>query len=101
MLLIREWEVDDNSYASRERFIHVPMQIGRQNGDTVVLFHLLQQVADLDIGVTVVSIFDFRPLAKERVGLIKKQNGVTRLRFIENLVELFFSLADVLADDLR
>ena len=90
ILLIWKRELDDEAHSADECFVHVLAQIRRQNSDALILFHLLQQVADLDIGVAVVSVLDFRPLAEQRVRLVEKQNRVARLRRVENPTRVVF-----------
>src|SRR6185436_11576707 len=54
MLFVGERELDDVLQPSHERVIHVLAKICRQDRNAVVFFHLLEQVPDLNIRVTVV-----------------------------------------------
>ena len=66
-----------------------------------MLLELLQQIRHLDVGIAIVSVFDGRALAKQRVRLIKEENRVARLRRVKDLVEVLLRLADVFAHDRR
>jgi hypothetical protein len=83
---------------AHERLVHVAAQVGGEHDDAVVLFHLLQQVADLDVGVAVVGVAYLRALAEQGVGLIEEQDGVAGRRLGEDAGQVLLRLADVLAD---
>ena len=86
-------------HAAHEGLIHVVPHIGGQDGDALVLLHLLQQVADFDVGVAVVGIFHLRALAEQRVGFVEKENRIAVLGLVEDSVEILLRLPDVLADN--
>src|SRR5215813_1922048 len=70
--LIREWEVDDEGQAAHQSFVEVGPQVRGENDNALVLFHPLEQVRNLHIGVAIMGVTDFRALAKERVGLVEE-----------------------------
>src|SRR5262249_15709684 len=94
-------KIDYHLQASDKSFIHVLTQVGRENGYAVVLFHLLQEIANLDVRVTIVRVLHLRALAKQGVRFIEDQNRVRALRLVEELMQVLFRLADVFAHDLR
>ncbi len=46
----------------------------------------------------VMRVFDLGTFAEQRIGLIKKQQILTHLGFMENRTEMFLGLADIFAD---
>jgi hypothetical protein len=84
-----------------EGIVQVLAQVGRQDRDPLVLFHLLQQVTDLDIRIAVVRVFDLGTLAEERIGFVEEKNRAARLGLAKNVMEVLLGLADIFADDLR
>src|SRR5439155_20870208 len=79
-----------------ERSFHVR----RQDGQTVIDFHPLKQIADLDVGITIVAVLDFTAFSKQSVGFVKKQNCSAFFRCVKYAAQILFRFADVLADDL-
>ena len=65
----------------------------------VVLFELLQEIGDFDIGVAVVRVLHFAPLAEKGVGFVEEENRVAPVGRRRRRVEVLLRLADVLADD--
>src|SRR5690242_11476515 len=59
ILFVRKWKIDDDLKPAHKRFVDVLTKVSRENRNPVVLFHLLQQVTDLDIRVAIVSFFHF------------------------------------------
>ena len=55
-----------------EGLIQILAQVRRQDGDAFVLFHFLQQIGNLHIGIAVVGIAHLGALAEECVGFIEK-----------------------------
>src|SRR5262245_11815765 len=70
--LVRKRKLHDEANAARECFINVLTQIRGEDRNTLVLFHLLQQVCGLDIGVAIMGVANLRALSEQRVRLIKK-----------------------------
>ena len=91
-------KIDDTLDPPGKRLIHVLAQIGGENHDALIRFHALQQVAGLNIGIAVVRVGDFRPLAKQRVRLIKEENCIARFGFVEDLRQVLLRLADIFID---
>ena len=60
--------------APQERWVKRLLHIRREDRESAIGLHALQQVADFDVRVAVVAVSDFAALAEERVGLIEKQN---------------------------
>ena len=97
--LLRHRELNDKVHAANKGVVHVLAEVGGQNDYALVLLHLLQQVAGLDVGVTVVRVLHLGTLAEQRVGLVEEENGVAVVGLAEYAVQVLLSLADVLAYD--
>ena len=82
-----------------ERLVDVTAEICRQDDGTVVLFELLEEIGDFDVGVAVVRVFHFAPLAEEGVGFVEEEYALGAARGGEDAIEILFRLADILADD--
>ena len=93
-------ELNDEADAPQKRRVERALHIGRQDRQTAIGFHPLQQIADLDVGVTVVAVLDLAAFAEQRVGLVEEQDGAAVFRGVEDAPQVLFGLADVLADHL-
>ena len=82
-------KMDCESQPAQESLIEVLPQVCSQDGHAVVHFHLLQQVAGLDIGVSIVRVRYFSALSEERVGLIEEQDRVGGFGGVEDAGEFF------------
>src|SRR5260370_927177 len=80
----RSGEIYDFAEAAQECVIEVSMEVGGQHDDAFILFDSLKQIVDLDVGITVMSVFYFSALAKQSLRFIKKQKRLARLRLAEN-----------------
>src|ERR1700722_15359820 len=85
---IGKWKVDDETEAALEGFIQRGLEVGSENRDALEVFHPLQQVADFDVGVAVVTIFDLGPFAEERVRFIEEQQNAALFCGIEDLPQV-------------
>ena len=88
---VREREADDGAQPPQEGFVHGVLQVARQDGDPSVGLDALEEVADLGVGVAVARVLDLAALAEQRVRLVEQQDGASRLRRVEdglNLPEL-------------
>jgi len=85
--------------ASGEGFVDITAEIRRQNDRPVVLFKLLKEIGDFNIGVAVVRVFHFAPLTEEGIGFVEEEYALASAGGGEDAIEIFFCLADVLADD--
>jgi hypothetical protein len=71
------------------------IRIRCHHDNAFVFLRLLQEVADLNVHVAVVSIFDVGALAKKRVGFIEKDDRVAALRYPEDAAEILLRFPDV------
>ena len=94
MCFVREREIDAEPEPSRKGFIHVLAQVGCQNHDPLVLFHLLEEIADFDVGIPIVGVLDFAALAEKSVCSIEKKNRMARLSLGKNTAR-FFSVSSM------
>jgi hypothetical protein len=69
---------------------------GKDDNATIVL-DALQQIVDLDVGITAVTVFDRGTLAKERIGFIEEEDSPFSLRRIEELREVLLCFTNVFA----
>ena len=95
--LIGKWKLHDETQPAQERRIERVLHVGRQDGQPAIRLHPLEQIADLDVGVTVVAVFHFAALAEKRVGFVEKQNRAAFLGGVEHAPQILFRLADVFA----
>ena len=97
----REREFDGHVHSADKGVVNVFAEVRRQNRDAVILLHLLKQVADFDIGVAVVGVFDFGAFAENCVRFIEEEDRISLLGSDKDLVEILLGFADVLADQCR
>ena len=69
-------KLDDEREPAHERRIQVLAKIRRQNAQSIVFVHFLQQVSDFDIGVAVVRILNRGPFTEQRVAFVEQEDGV-------------------------
>ena len=81
---IRPREVDHHVETTSERLVEIGPEVGGQDGESGEPFDALQQVRNLDVGVTIARIFDLAPLAEDGVGLVEQQHRVRLLRLTED-----------------
>ncbi len=94
-------EVDHGIQPASEGLIQVRTQVRGQDGDAIEQLHALEQVRNLDIGVSIMGVLDVRALAEHRVRLVEQQHTVDAIRLGEDAVEVLLRLTDVLVDDRR
>ena len=97
---VGKWKLDDEAQAAQERRVQGTFHIGCKDRQAAVRLHTLEQITDLNIGVTVVAVFDLATLAEERVGFIEQQNRSAFFGGVEDPAQVFFGLANVLAHHL-
>ena len=66
---------------------------------TAVGCHFPEQVGHFDVGVTLARTLYLGSFAKQGIGLIEKQDGITGFGSAEDLAQVLFGLADVFAHD--
>jgi hypothetical protein len=64
----------DKTYSTHKSFVSA-FSILVVNRQAFIFFHSLQQVADFNIGISIMAVFDFTSLAEEGIGFIKQQDG--------------------------
>src|SRR6185503_1159498 len=101
MRRIRKRKVDDETHAPHKRRIEIAFSIRRQHREASIRLHALQEIVDLDVCITVVTVFHFAAFAEERVRFVEEKNRTTIFRRIKHAPQVFLSLADVLTDNTR
>src|SRR5262249_41559190 len=96
---VREREVDGEGQATHKGLVQILAQVGGHDSYPLVLFHLLQQIRNLDVRIAIVGVTYLRALAKQGIGLIEEENGIGIFGGGEDAVQILFGLTDVLADD--
>ena len=71
------------SQPAKERLVERGFHVGREDSQTPVGLHALQQVVDFDVGVAVVAVLDFAALAEQRVGFIEEQHDSAHVGSVE------------------
>jgi len=97
--LIGKRKLHDESQPTEKGAVECVFHVSRENGQPAISLHPLQQIADLDVGVTIVAVFHLAAFAKERIGLVEEEHGAAFLGGIENAAQIFLGLADVFAHD--
>ena len=98
---IREGKIDHKAQATQKGIIQCRLKVGRENGQAVVMLDALQQIANFKVGVTIMAIAHLTALAKQRIRLIKQQNGATGFGCSEHARQVFFSFTNVFAHQCR
>ncbi len=60
----------------------------------------MQEVTDLNVGITIVAVLHLTALPKQRIGFVEQQDGAASLRRVEHPPQVLFRFADVLAHHL-
>jgi len=98
--LVRKRERDGEADPAQERRVETLLEVGGQDRQAPVRLHPLEEVANLDVGVTVVAVLHLAALAEQGIGLVEQQDGPAVLGGVEHPPQVLLRLADVLADDL-
>ena len=77
------------------------LKISRNDDDAVISFKALQQIVGFLIGIAVVSGFNVRAAAHQRIALVEQQNHVQIFRAAQHPAQIFFRLTYVLIDNRR
>ena len=91
---IREGKIDHKAQATQKGIIQCRLKVGRENGQAVVMLDALQQIANFKVGVTIMAIAHLTALAKQRIRLIKQQNGAAALGGSKHTRQIFFSFTN-------
>src|SRR5258708_14088534 len=95
----REGEVHKKTQAPKESLVQQRFSIRCKYRKTAIVFHALQQIVDLNIGVTVLAVAHFASLAEKRIGLVEKQNGPPLPSRIHSHPKSIFPSANIFAHD--
>ena len=80
---------------SQERAVDVSAFPGGEDRDASVFLDSLQEIIDLYVGVTIVTIMHVGALPEERIGFVEEENRITSLRGSEDALQIFLCLANV------
>src|SRR5712672_3008968 len=100
LLDFRKRKINHKPYAPKECLIERALAIGGENGQPAIGFHSLQQVADFNVCVTVMTVFDFTALAEQRIGFVEQQNRGAFFGGVKDAAQVLFRLANIFVDDL-
>ena len=95
--LIGKWKLHHETEPAQERRIERFPHIRRQDRQATVRLHPLKQVADLHVGVTIMTIFHLTAFPEERVCFVEKKDGAAFIRGVKDAAKVLFGLADVFA----
>src|SRR5579875_303371 len=98
---IRERKLHDETDAAQKCRIKRLLHIGSEDCNAVIGLHLLQQIADFQIGIAVMAVTDFASFAEECVGFVKEKHRTALLSSSEDAAEVFFGFSNVFADNGR
>ncbi len=96
---VRNWELHHETQAPQECRGERTLRIGCKNRQASEFLHAPQQVVNLDVGVSVVGVFDLAPLSENRVGFVEEQEGAAVLRGVEDPTKVLLRLPDVFAEE--
>ncbi len=72
--LVGEGELHDEADPPHERRVESVLHVGGEDRNPAVGLHLLEQVADLEVGVAIVAVAHLAALAEQGVGLVEEQD---------------------------
>src|SRR6266705_1306165 len=94
------WRDGDNEMKpSRERVVDLSASAGGDNREAGIFLNLLQEIIDLDVGITVVAIMHLGVFAKERLRFVEKEDRTAAIRRSEDASQILLRLANVFRDD--
>src|SRR5262249_42907989 len=91
-------KIHDEGKAAQKSRIEVLPHVRCENRKSLVRFHSLQQVCDLDVCIPVVRILDLAALTEQSVGFVDKNCGARSLSIVEHAIDILFGVTDVFAD---
>src|SRR5437773_1401209 len=83
----------------RECVVDLSPIAGGEDLEAGVVLDSLQEIIDLDVGVTVLTIFHVGAFAKERICFVEKEDRTTLLCRIEDAAQILLRLANIFRDD--
>jgi hypothetical protein len=92
-------EVDDVAKATHKCWIKIVLHVGCEDSWATVTLHALQQVAYLDVGVSVMAVFNLAPSAEQGISFIEEEYPFAFLGCIEDSSQVLLRLSNVLSDD--
>src|SRR5258708_16987631 len=95
----RHREEDYGFESARESFIQILALVGGKNCNRVERLNALQEKRDFLIGVAIVRIFGFAPLAEKSIGLVEEKDPTLVLGLVENAGQIFLGFTNVFRDD--
>ena len=84
---------------SRERVVDLSASAGGDNREAGIFLNLLQEIIDLDVGITVVAIMHLGVFAKERLRFVEKEDRTAAIRRSEDAPQILLRLANIFRDD--
>src|SRR5713226_9090495 len=97
---IRKREIHQEAQPAQESLVKQGLHIGSQDGKTAIVFHPLQQIVHLDVGVSIMAVPHFTAFAEEGIRFVEEQDGAALLSCVKDLAQVLLRFAYVLADDL-
>src|SRR6476661_3128382 len=96
----RKREINHEPYATQKGLVQSALAIRGEYGQPAIGLHALQQIADFDIGIAIMTVFDFAAFPKECVGFIEQEHRSAFLGGIKDTAKILFRLANVFVNDL-
>src|SRR6266581_5616570 len=90
---------DHEMKPSRERVVDLITSAGGEDRGAGVVLDSLQEIINLDVGVTVVAIMHIGAFAKEGIRFVEKEDRTTAIRRIEDAPQILLRLANIFRDD--
>ena len=83
----------------RECVVDLSAIAGGEDREVGVVLDSFQEIIDLDVGVTVVTILPLGAFAKEGICFVEKEDRATRLCRIEDATQILLRLPNLFRDD--
>jgi hypothetical protein len=95
----RGGDADDEMKPSQEHIVDLGVFAGGEDRNAGVFLDSLQEIIDLNVGVTIVAIMHLGALPKERIGFVEKEDRTTSFRRIEDAMQILLRLAIVFRNE--
>jgi hypothetical protein len=92
-------DADKEIKPSRKRVVDLSSIAGGEDREASVFLDSLEEIIDLNVGVTIVAIMHLGAFAKEGISFVEKEDCTTSFRRIEDASQILLRLANIYRDD--
>ncbi len=83
----------------RERIVDLSAIASGEDRDAAVFFDSLEEISDLDIGITIVAVLHLGTFSKKRIGFVEKEDRTILLCCAQDATQILFRLANIFRHD--